>query len=153
MSFAVSPTFYLGQERALGLIVVYLIKLCKTVKAHGIAGGGEQAVFALGGVLLVGARYFELRRILHAARHKARHEALPDEIVELILIRGQGVLDALGGYRRICGADSLVAVLRVGSGFIIAGLVGQILLAEKLLDSGGRWARASSEILRESVLM
>lgn len=57
---------YLGQERALGLIVVYLIKLCKTFKAHGIAGGGEQAVFALGGVLLVGARYFELRRILHA---------------------------------------------------------------------------------------
>ena len=110
----------------LALLVLALhIEHRKAVKGHRVAGGFEEV--AVGGDVRLGGA-------LQAVGHLAGHKALPDELIELILVAGEAGLHILGSQAHIGGADGLVAVLGVGPGLILPGLLRGIAVSPALPD-------------------
>ena len=59
--------------------------------------------------------------LLQAVCHLAGGKALPDELVELVLVAGEALFDLVGRKGGHSRPDGLVAVLRVGAGAEDAG--------------------------------
>ena len=72
--------------------------------------------------------------ILNTIGHQARHKALPDQVIQLILIGRQALFCLLRCELRHGGANRLVPILRVGTGFKITRFIRQIFLTPMLLD-------------------
>jgi len=109
-----SSVFSLGQRRQALLVV--LVRLGFVI--HGDAVGGEEARLDQGlavgaeGVLAAGAQFggdgVEHRRI-----HLAGDGTLPDQVVQLGLVRGEVTADLLGRARGGGGAHRFMRFLRV----------------------------------------
>src|SRR5206468_10057986 len=84
------------------------------LELHDRTGGAEQ-IAAATDVRLLDRRNIEVdgRRVEHRRRHLRRHEALPDQLIKLELVRREMTLDELRPPRRIRRPNALVRVLRV----------------------------------------
>ena len=88
---------------------------------------------------LIFAGRFNRRHVVDRVFHLRGDEAVPDELIESILIFRQIMLDKLRIERDIARANGLVAVLRVCLGLIAPGLTGIVFFAIAAADdlSGG----------------
>ncbi len=106
--------------RLLLLVLALLIQGGEALKGHVEAAGLED---------IVPGQNIGLGGVQHTVGHLAGNEPLPNQLVELILVRGQGGLHLLRGQADGGGPDGLVAVLGPCPGLVAARLGGQILAA------------------------
>ena len=99
---------------------------------------------------LIFAGRFNGRHVVDRVFHLRGDEAVPDELIESILIFRQIMLDELRIERDIARANGLVAVLRVCLGLIAPGLTGivffAIAAADDLSGRGKRFFRDAKRV-------
>src|SRR5690606_3103439 len=122
----------------IALLARLLVEREEALELHRRAGRAEQVAAEV---------EVDRRRVEDGRRHLARHEALPDERIELELLGREVLRDAVGRARGIGRTDALVRALR---GVILAGReeprpVGEEVLVEVrrevLARRGGRRLR------------
>ena len=107
------------------LVRALLVENGVTVKFYAVACGCETAITVN---TLRDRVYFRLYRILNTGRHKTCNKTLPDERIELVLIRGQARPYHIGSEGGIGRSDRLVSVLSVAPRFKVTGLLREIFL-------------------------
>ena len=117
-----------------------LLLLVLPLHVHGgVAGELEGRVGGPEGVSRGG--HLDGHAVVHGGGHLAGQEAAPDELVELILLGGEGLLDVLRGQVHVGGPDGLVGVLGAGFGLVDPGLAGVVVRAvageDEVLRGGG----------------
>ncbi len=115
-------------QAAAGLLLQlfgFLIQHGEAVKGNDVAGCLKKVILRLD---------IRLNGLLHTVGHLAGKKALPDEPVQLILIRRQAVFDLVRRKAWVCGTDRLVAVLRIGTRFVVTGGFGKIFFAPAPAD-------------------
>ena len=119
----------------LGLVGVGAVRLIHRLLVHGhIAGEGDGIAAGAEEVALAVKVHGQGRQI--GRLHLAGDEALPDELVEAVLIRGQLTAHHSGLDLHAGGTDGLVGILRRGAGLIDAGGLGVVAVAVLLTDEG-----------------
>ena len=119
----------LRQGRALLLLPALVLAVIVDGLVAGeaeLAGAGAEAMGPGGD----GDAEAVVARVLHLTRH----EAVPDEAVELILVRCQVRAHALRRQEHIAGADGLVGVLGPGLRLVLPRLLRRIVVAEAVPD-------------------
>ena len=97
-------------------VAALFVKHRVAVEADVVAGGLENVI--------AGGDH-GLRRVEHAVRHLAGDEALPDQLIQLVLVLRQRRFDVLRRQRDGCRADRLMAVLRVLARLEVARFAGR----------------------------
>ena len=82
---------------------------------------------------VVAALDLDLCLVIHGGRHTARHEPAPDEVVELVLVRGKVLADRVRGSVDIGRPDRLVRILRARRG-LGGSRRAEVPLAVRVLD-------------------
>ena len=129
-------------SRFLVLVLALGIQHGKAVEFHRVAGGLEQ---------ILPCQNIRLAGIVNTVGHQTGGKPVPNELVQPVLIGGQGALHLLRRQARHGGPDGLVGILGRRPGFEYPGLLRQISVAVAFFDKGAAVRRASSEIRRESV--
>ena len=112
------------------LILTLLVKDGKAVKGDGISGSLEE-IF---GSRRTGSDNIGLRCTLQTICHLAGDKALPDQLIELILIVRQTVLHLIRRQLNGCRTNRFVAILRVRTRLEMTRGFGQIFLAPTALN-------------------
>ncbi len=108
-------TLPLGKGRQLSLFFLLLLVLALLIDG-GVPGEFQTAAAGPEGV--------DVRLDLHGHRvidgvgHLARHEPVPDQPVQPVLVPGKVLLYLLGGQLHIAGPDGLVGILGSGLGLV-----------------------------------
>ena len=94
-----------------------------------------------------------LRGVQNTVCHLARDKALPNELIQLVLVFCKGRFHVLRCECNRGGANGLVTVLCVGTRLIMRGLEGKYCLPQRSPMNCTASCTASSEMRRESVRM
>ena len=115
------PHLQIRQCRTHGLCLVVpplLIHGDETGKAHTLVGGAEH---------MTGALRINGHGVKHGTRHLGGQKTTPDQLVQLVLIRGQAAPDGIGIQLHMGGADGLVGILSVALG--LEGMETSVIIA------------------------
>ena len=110
-SFSTSPSFSGGSAFSFFFSSVFVVVLARRVLEDG-EEAGELQHFARGAEREVADGDVHVGDVEHRGLHLRGDEAVPDQLVEPVLLAGQEVLDRLGIELDRGRADGLVGVLR-----------------------------------------
>ncbi len=110
------PLNQIGQGSELLCLVVVLPLLIHGGKA------GELHGRVVGTIDMPVGHHINGHGAVYRIGHLAGQEAAPDELIELVLLRGQAFANLLGNQVHIGGADGLVGILGIALAFEAAGL-------------------------------
>ena len=125
----------LAQGRGLFVLILH-VDLLEALKNKTGGGDGEELD---GDLSLRGLpRDPDLGGLIAGGAHAAGDETLPDQLIEPVLLAGEGLPDRRRQARDIGGPDRLVGVLDLAVLFLFLFLLQEIFGSVGLLDKGGR---------------